>query len=220
MSTFDVWIMRFEHGDSAPAERLQSAFGIDAASARSLEQSLPKVVKHSVPAKAAGEMRQALEAIGAVVECRPARDAKPVPGAGGTESAAVFHPPGADLFPAGRVSAIDPFAPATEARVPRISVDEPIPPIPMTRSAAPSERERPRRITASLLGTSRDQQRQKFIRQAAGTIISGAAILGIGWFLGNSALRGEADWVGIGFDGLGIYFLGVGAFDLVAALRS
>jgi len=104
--------------------------------------------------------------------------------------------------------------------VPRISVDEPIPPIPMTRSAAPSERERPRRITASLLGTSRDQQRQKFIRQAAGTIISGAAILGIGWFLGNSALRGEADWVGIGFDGLGIYFLGVGAFDLVAALRS
>ena len=68
--------------------------------------------------------------------------------------------------------------------------------------------------------TSRDQQRQKLIRQAAGTIISGAAILGIGWFLGNSALRGEADWVGIGFDGLGIYFLGVGAFDLVAALRS
>ena len=55
---------------------------------------------------------------------------------------------------------------------------------------------------------------------AVGAIISGAAILGIGWFLGNSALRGEADWVGIGFDGLGIYFLGVGAFDLVAALRS
>ena len=217
MSTFDVWIIRFEHGDPAPAERLQSAFGIDATSARSLEQSLPKVVKHRVPAKAAGEMRQALEAIGAVVECRPARDAKPVPGAGGPESAAVFHPPGADLFPAGRVSAIDPFAPATEAGVPRISVDEPIP---MSRSVASSEREQPRRITASLLATSRDQQRQKYIRQAVGAIISGAAILGIGWFLGNSALRGEADWVGIGFDGLGIYFLGVGACDLVAALRS
>ncbi len=93
MSAFDVWIIRFEPGDSAPAERLQSAFGIDAASARSLEQSLPKVVKRNVPAKAAGEMRQALEAIGAVVECRPARDVKPVSGGGGAESPAVFHPP-------------------------------------------------------------------------------------------------------------------------------
>jgi hypothetical protein len=90
----------------------------------------------------------------------------------------------------------------------------------MSRSVASSEREQPRRITASLLATSRDQQRQKFIRQAVGAIISGVAILGIGWFLGTSTLRGEADWVGIGFDGLGIYFLGVGAFDLVAAIRS
>jgi hypothetical protein len=221
MSTFDVWIIRFEPGDSAPAERLQSAFGIDAASARSLEQSLPKVVKHSVPAKAAGEMRQALEAIGAVVECRPARDAKPVSDTGGTETAAVFHPPGADLFPAGRVSAIDPFAPATEAGVPRISVDDhPIPPMPAARTEPPSEAEKPRRISASLLATSRDQQRRKFLRQAVGTIVSGAAILAIGWFFGNSVLRGEADWIGIGFDGLGIYFLGVGVFDLVTALRS
>jgi hypothetical protein len=220
MSAFDVWIMRFEQGDSPPAERLQSAFGIDAASARSLEQSLPKVVKHGVPAKAAGEMRQALEAIGAVVECRPSRDAKPVAGGAGAESAAVFRPPGADLLPAGRVSAIDPFAPATEAGVPRISVDEPIPPMPVTRTEAPSETEQPRRIGASLLATSRDQQRKKFARQAVGTIVSGAAILAIGWFLGNSVLRGEADWIGIGFDGLGIYFLGVGVFDLVTTLRS
>jgi len=220
MSTFDVWIIRFEPGDSSPAERLQSVFGIDAASARSLEQSLPKVVKHSVPAKAAGEMRQALEAIGAVVECRPARDAKPVSSAEGTGRAAVFHPPGADLFPGGRVSAIDPFAPATEAGVPRISVDDPIPPIPVSRTEPPSEAEEPRRITASLLAASREQQQRKFIRQAVGTILAGATILAIGWFFGNSVLRGEADWVGIGFDGLGIYFLGVGVFDLVATLRS
>ena len=220
MSTFDVWIIRFEPGDSSPAERLQSAFGIDAASARSLEQSLPKVVKHGVPGKAAGEMRQALEAIGAVVECRPARDVKPVAAADGTRSAAVFHPPGADLFPAGRVSAIDPFAPATEAGVPRISVDDPIPPLPVSRTEPPSETDQPRRISASLMATSRDQQRRKFVRQAAGTIVSGAAILAIGWFFGNSVLRGEADWIGIGFDGLGIYFLGGGVFDLVATLRS
>jgi hypothetical protein len=220
MSTFDVWIIRFEQGDSPPAERLQSAFGIDAASARSLEQSLPKVVKHSVPAKAAGEMRQALEAIGAVVECRPARDAKPVPGGAGEGSAAVFHPPGADLFPAGRISAIDPFAPATEAGVPRISVEQRVPPMPVTQTVAPPEAEAPRRIGASLLATSRGQQRRKFVRQAAGGIVCGAAILTIGWFVGNSVLRGEADWIGVGFDGLGIYFLGVGVFDLVTALRS
>jgi hypothetical protein len=220
MSTFDVWIIRFEQGDSPPADRLQSAFGIGAASARSLEQSLPKIVKHGVPAKAAGEMRLALEAIGAVVECRPARDAKAVSGEAGSESAAVFHPPGADLFPAGRVSAIDPFAPATEAGVPRISVDEPIPPMHVTRTVAPSEAEQPRRIAASLMATSRDQQRRKFVGRAVGTIVSGAAILAIGWFLGNSVLRGEADWIGIGFDGLGIYFLGVGVFDLATALRS
>lgn len=223
MSTFDVWIIRFEPGNASPAERLQSAFGIDAASARSLEQSLPKVVKHSVQAKAAGEMRQVLEAIGAVVECRPARDVKPVAAADGTGSVAVFHPPGADLFPAGRVSAIDPFASATEASVPRISVDDAVPPIspmPVSRTEPPSEVEQPRRIGASLMATSRAQQRRKFARQAAGSILSGAAILAIGWFFGNSVLRGEADWIGIGFDGLGIYFLGVGVFDLVTTLRS
>ena len=223
MSAFDVWIIRFESGSASPAERLQTAFGIDAASARSLEQSLPKVVKHGVPAKAAGEMRQALEAIGAVVECRPAREVKSVAAAEGTGRAAVFHPPGADLFPAGRVSAIDPFAPVNEPGVPRISVDEPlpaVPPMPGSRPAPPSETEQPRRIAASLMATSLGQQRRKFARQAAGSIVSGAAILAIGWFFGNSVLRGEADWIGIGFDGLGIYFLGVGAFDLVATLRS
>jgi hypothetical protein len=70
------------------------------------------------------------------------------------------------------------------------------------------------------MAVSRDQQRRKFMQQAVGTIAAGAAILTIGWFLGNSVLRGEADWMGIGFDGLGIYFLGVGVFDLVRTLRS
>ena len=56
MSSFDVWIIRFEPGEAPPAERLQGAFGIDLASAQSLERSLPKIVKHAVPAKAAGEV--------------------------------------------------------------------------------------------------------------------------------------------------------------------
>lgn len=220
MSRFDVWIIRFEPGDTPAAERVQRVFGIDAASARSLEQSLPKIVKHAVPAKAAGEMRLALEGIGAVVECRPARDPKPVPGKGVSDSAAVFRPPGADLFPTGRVSAIDPFAPTHEAGVPRISVDHAAPEISASRTDPPSELEQPRPISASPMAASRDQQRRKYMRQPVGTIAAGAAILTIGWFLGNSVLRGEADWIGIGFDGLGIYLLGVGVFDLVTTLRS
>jgi hypothetical protein len=220
VSTFDVWIIRFEPGEAPPAERLRIAFGIDAASAQSLEQSLPKVVKHAVPAKAAGEMRQALESIGAVVECRPARIAKPVVGGSKTESATVFHPPGVDLFPGGRISAIDPFAPAATAGAPRISVDDPIPPIPVSQTQPPSEIDQPRRITGTLLATARDHRRRQFVRRGVGSIIAGVAIVGIGWFLGNSVLRGEADWIGIGFDGLGVYFLGVGAYELVTTLRS
>jgi len=220
VSAFDVWIIRFEPGDSPPAERLRNAFGIDAASARSLEQGVPKVVKHGVSAKAAGEMRQALESIGAVVECRPARGTRAVTGAGDSESARVFHPPGVDLFVGDRISAIDPFAPRAAGRTPRISVDGPIAPVPAHPTERPSEVEQPRRISASLLATSRDQQRRKFVRQAVGTIAAGVAILVIGWFFGNSVLRGQADWIGIGFDGLGIYFLGIGAFELITSVRS
>ena len=215
MSSFDVWVMGFEPGDAPPAERLQAAFGLDLASAQSLERSLPKIVKHAVPAKTAGEMRQALEAIGAVVECQPARGAKPAAG-----GAAVFRPPDEDLLPPGRVSAIDPFAPASDASAPRLSVDEAVPPMPQPQPRAPSESEQPRRITASLLATSRAQQRDKFIQQAIGSVVAGCAIIGIGWFFGSSVFRGEADWIGIGFDGLGIYFVGVGLYELFATLRS
>ncbi len=216
MSRFDVWIIRFEPGEAPPAARLQAAFGIDLGSAQSLERSLPKIVKHAVPAKVAGEMRQALAAIGAVVECRPARDAKPSVAGDGP---AVFRAPDADLFPAGRVSAIDPFAPS-DASAPRISVDEALPPIPRQKVTSPAEEDAPRRISGSLLATSRAQQRRKFLQQAAGAFVAGAAIVAIGWFFGNSVFRGEAGWVDVGFDGLGIYFMGLGIFDLVATLRS
>jgi len=217
MSSFDVWILRFEPGEVPAAERLQAAFGIDLASAQSLERSLPKIVKHAVPPKAAGEMRQALEAIGAVVECRAARDASP--GSFG-DAPAVFRAPDEDLFPSGRVSAIDPFAPTNDPSTPRISVDEVVLHESRPKRTAPPAEEQPRRITASLLATSQVQQRRKFLQQATGTFLAGAAIVAIGWFFGNSVLRGEAGWVDIGFDGLGIYFMGVGVFDLIATLRS
>ena len=216
MVSFDVWIIRFEPGEAPPAERLQAAFGIDLESARSLERSVPRVVKHGVSAKRAGEMRQALEAIGAVVDCRPARDAKPrVAG----DAPAVFRAPDADLFPAGRISAIDPFAP-NDGSVPRISIDEVPPRVPPPTTMAPAEGEPQRGITASLLATSRAQQRRKFIQQAIGTVVAGCAIVAIGWFFGNSVFRGGAGWIDVGFDGLGIYFIGVGMFDLVTTLRS
>jgi hypothetical protein len=216
MSSFDVWVMGFEPGGAPPAERLQAAFGVDLASAQSLERSLPKIVKHAVPAKAAGEMRQALEAIGAVVECRPARTAKPE----SDEEPAVFRPPSEDLLAPGRVSAIDPFAPLADASVPRISVDEAVPPMPRPQPSVHSDSEQPRRITSSLLATSQAQQRRKFMQQALGSVMAGAAIIAIGWFFGSSVFRGDGDWIAVGFDGLGIYFIGVGLFDLVAAFRS
>jgi hypothetical protein len=216
MSSFDVWILGFEPGEAPPAERLQAAFGMDLASAQSLERSVPKIVKHAVPAKVAGEMRQALEAIGAVVECRAARGTKPRPGG---DSPAVFRAPDADLFPTGRVSAIDPFSPSGDARGPRISVDESVLQAPRPKMTAPEAEEQPRRIMASLLATSEAQQRRKLVREAMGTFLAGAAILAINWFFGDSVFRGEAGWIYIGFDGLGIYFIGVGVFDLIAALR-
>ena len=219
MSRFDVWIIRFEPGDGSPAERLETAFGIDSASARSLEQSVPKIVKHAVPAKAAGEMRIALEAIGAVVECRPAREVKPVAGATGRDSAAVFHPPGADLFPAGRLSAIDPFATAGEPGAPRISVDEAVPPTAEADPGAGSEVELPEEPSDSGVSLAPAEQQRRHVRRAAATLGTGLAILAVGYFLGDSVLRGEADWMGIGFDGLGIYFLGVGGYDLYTSLR-
>jgi hypothetical protein len=217
MSAFDVWVVRFEPGETSPAERLQKAFGLDASSATALEQSVPKVVKHAVAAKAAGEMRQALEAIGAVVECRPARPAK---ASAEDDAPAVFRAPDPDLVLPGRISAIDPFAPDSNASRSRISVDQAVPAIAHAADKVSPEAEPPRRIAASLLETSRAQQRRTFIRQAVATMLAGGAIIGIGWFLGNSVFRGEANWVGVGFDGLGIYFVGVGLYDFITTWRS
>lgn len=220
MARFDVWIMRFEPLDASPAERLEKAFGIDPTSARSLEQSVPKIVKHAVPAKAAGEMRVALEAIGAVVECRPSREVKPVAGSTRRDSAAVFHPPGADLFPAGRVSAIDPFSSAGEPGAPRISVDDAVPPTADADRGAPSEVELPEAPGDSSASPAPAALQQTGVRRAALTLGAGLAILAIGYLLGSSVFRGDADWMGIGFDGLGIYFVGSGGYGLFTSVRS
>ncbi|MBT8469340.1 MAG: hypothetical protein KJN97_11385 [Deltaproteobacteria bacterium] len=190
MSRFDVWIIRFEPGDASPAERLERAFGLDAASARSLEQGIPKVVKHAVPAKAAGEMRIALEAIGAVVECRPAREAKPVTGATGRDRAAVFSPPGADLFPAGRLSAIDPFAAVGEPGSPRISVDEALPRTGEAEIEGAPKLELPEESSDSTASVAPPQRQRRRVTRAAAALGAVLAILAVGYFLGNSLLRG------------------------------
>lgn len=221
MSKFDVWIIRFTPGESSPAERLQTAFGIAPASARALEQSLPKVVKHGVSPKAAGEMRHALESIGAVVECRPAREVRIAAGPTGADRGAVFHPPEEELFSAGRISAIDPFAPASATKLPRISVDDAIPPIAATPSEPRAEEGGDSQGTStSSPAMAREQGTRTYVCRATRTMAAGVTILAIGWFVGNSILRGEANWIGIGFDGFGIYFLGLGAHDLVTSLRS
>lgn len=221
MSTFDVWLISFSPDGPPPAERLKSAFGIDEASAQSLAKNLPRVVKHGVAAKEAGEMRRILESIGGEVECRPSRD--------GTSStrvdAGTFPRPSEDLF-SGRVSAIDPFAPVNEAGVPRISVEDP-----STASSRPRQSDisgvvrpptgaPPRSVDDAMRAQSLDQQRRIFLKRAAGTIVAGAAILAIGLFMGNSVFDGDAGWVSIAFDGLGIYFVGAGAADLFTTFRS
>jgi len=217
MSAFDVWVVRFEPAEASPAERLQKAFGIDAPSAAALERSLPKIVKHAVPAKTAGEMRQALEAIGAVVECRPARAPKTPPA---DDSKALFRPPDADLLPPGRVSAIDPFAPDRGGSRSRILVDDPN--VPPKRSSIPADMATdPRqRLGSSILVATRAQQRRIFLRRAVATMLAGIAIVAVDVFVGNSVLRGEADWVGILFDGVGLFFLGMGISDFITELWS
>ena len=221
MSTFDVWVIRFSPGGLSPAERLKNAFGIDDTSAESLEQNLPRVVKHGVGAKEAGELRKVLESIGAVVECRPSREAEP----SGEAGPAVFQRPAEDLLP-GRVSAIDPFASATEAGVPRISVEDPVAPPSRAMKSDTSGVVRPPSVAPSrsvddvIRAKSYEQQRKVFLKRAAGTIVAGVAIMSIGWFMGNSVLRGDADFVGVAFDGVGIYFFGVGVWDMLTTLRS
>ena len=70
------------------------------------------------------------------------------------------------------------------------------------------------------MATSRAQQRRVFMRQAIGSSVAGVAIILIGWLFGSSVFQGEAGFVGIAFDGLGIYFFGVGLYDFVDTLRS
>ena len=221
MSSFDVWILRFHSTATAPSDGLRRVFGIDEGSAREIEQTLPRVVKHGVHAKAAGEMRKALESIGAIVECRPAK----------AEASSRRKPV---VEPVRRISAVDPVARGPEAGVPRISVDDVAAPPPSTKpdTAEPTLPNSPSESAGSggspvvasldeqLLAASRARQRNRYVGQAAGTIVAGLAIIAMGFVMGNSVFRGEANVVGVGFGGLAIYFLGVGAYDLYATLRS
>ncbi|MEM7136623.1 MAG: hypothetical protein AAF500_08600 [Myxococcota bacterium] len=226
MSTFDVWVMRFEPGDVPPADRVAHAFGVDETTARSLVRSLPRVVKHGVAAPKAGEMRKVLESIGAEVECRPARRSKPVTNPNG----AVFQKPQDDLLP-GRISAIDPFA-QSSARGARISVDDSgasVPPttqseisgvVPPPSAVPPRMATSARAVDDAIRSRSLERQRKTFVRRAVGAIISGLVLAVIGLVVGNSVFTGSANWFGIGVDGLAIYFVGAGGWDLYNTLRS
>ena len=77
---YDVWILSFGQGARA-VEGLMRTFGIDEASARTIEQTVPRAVKRGVLRSDALEMMAALEALGAVVELRPERaSSRPPPG--------------------------------------------------------------------------------------------------------------------------------------------
>lgn len=228
MSTFDVWVMRFDAGDVPPADRLARAFGLDDTTARSLATNLPRVVKHGVAARQAGQMRKVLESIGAEVECRPAGRPK-----GATNPrAAVFQRPEEAPF-ADRVSAIDPFAPVSAAGTPRISVDDPsgvsVPPTTQSEISGvvrppsalpPRSGLPPRSVDDAIRARSLARQKKTFIRRAVGSMASGVVLAMIGLVIGNSVFLGNADWFGMGVDGLAIYFFGAGAYDLYTNVRS
>ena len=222
MSSFDVWLITFEPGDIAPSVRLQDAFGMDPTSARELEQALPRVVKHGLPAEAANEMREALEAIGGVVDCRAAMDAEEAAKASGT---AVFRPPGADLFPGRSVSKIDLLKEVSDGGPLRLSLgDLALPqPAPVPEGPVAEQDPSPPRAVALFDKTRellRALQPPETVPGAAATVGAGVIVLTASGFLGGSIFRGEANWFGIGIAGLGIYFLGLGAFRLVTLVRS
>ncbi len=222
MSSFDVWLITFEPGDIAPAVRLQDAFGMDPVSARELEQALPRVVKHGIPAEAADEMREALEAIGGVVDCRAAMDADEAAKANGT---AVFRPPGADLFPGRSVSKIDPLKEVRDGDPLRLSLGDLALPQPAPLPEAPVARDEPSRPRAVLVFEKtrellRALQPPRTVPWAAATVGAGVVLVTTSGFVGGSIFRGEASGFGIAVAGLGIYLLGLGAFHLVTRLRS
>lgn len=222
MSSFDVWILRFHSTATAPSDGLRRVFGIDERSAREIEQTLPRVVKHGVHAKAAGEMRKALESIGAIVECRPAK----------ADAGAARNPV---VKSVRRTSAVDPVEPGPNAGVPRISVDnvvaqpastepetaEPTPPGPAPASTTVSGgASEVAPLGEPSLAAVRARQRNERVLRAAGTVLTGVAIIALGFIMDNSVFDGEANIVGVGFDGVAIYFLGVGTYDLYTTLRS
>lgn len=46
-------------------------------------------------------------------------------------------------------------------------------------------------------------------------IISGAALIAIGFFLDSSIFFGDFTWFNIFFDGLGLFFIGKGLFGMM-----
>ncbi|MGB5813270.1 MAG: hypothetical protein WBG86_22230 [Polyangiales bacterium] len=217
MSSFDVWVMGFETGEVPPAVRLARAFGLDETSARSLIQNLPRVVRHGLAPRQAGEMRKVLEAIGAEVECRPARRSKPV-----TQGrAAVFEKPEEDLLP-GRVSAIDPFSPTTQPGVPSLSVDDQ-PAVKLKSDISgvvrPPSAVPPRNAEDAIRARAIAHQRKTYIKRAVTTMVAGVAVAVIGLLTGNSVFMGTANWFGVSVDGIAIFLFGGGAAELLMTLK-
>ncbi len=249
MSTFDVWVIRFQSGgEVSPVEGLQRIFGIDAAAAARLEQTVPRVVKHRVRAEAAQQMRRALESIGAVVECRPARPSRrveeavsrppegiSVPVAAAAERVKIDPPVmgaaslSASLAPMGQsaLSVSEPVArPARPRPAPPLihpqaaSVPQGVAsePAPHTDSAR-EEPEAPLVRLDNYLDELFGNRRRRCFVQAFAMIASALVILGMSQSRGESVFAGEADWLGVGFAGLAFYLLGVAGHELYTLVR-
>jgi hypothetical protein len=249
MSTFDVWVIRFQGGgEVSPAEGLQRIFGIDAAAAAEVEQTVPRVVKHRVRPEAAEQMRRALESIGAVVECRPARPGRRVeeavsrppegisiPVAASAERLKIEPPVmgtpalSASLAPMGQLglSASEPVARPPQPR-PAPPMSHPLPtPGPQGLGAEPAvqvepaweEPEAPLVRLDNYLDDLFGNRRRRCFVQAFAMIALAIVIFGIGQSKGNSIFVGDADWQGVGFAGCALYLLGVAGHELYTLVR-
>jgi hypothetical protein len=127
---FDVWLLDFA-GSPDAAAALQRWFGIDEARAKRILATLPRVVRHGVPALEAEEMAAALRILGAKVDVRAAA---PDPKASGTD---LVRPDRKRASVRDLESEMGPSADAAPVADPSFDLDAPLDVGPPRRSVPP-----------------------------------------------------------------------------------
>jgi hypothetical protein len=235
---YDVWILSFRQG-ARPVEGLVETFGIEEASARAIEQTVPRAVKRGVLLSDAQEMMAALQALGAEVELRPERaSSRPPPGGGRLslpvpktstplEGSGVVLPnpsptaPPIELEDVGRAAAdtrSSVLAAAVSTRPPARAPSE----RPAARSSQRPISQRPVSQRPSAAPPSARRRSLDASALAASAIVltvSAGAVVARAWSGDESIFHGTAGIVGAVIDGTAIYLGLVSGGALVQTLR-